>query len=196
MSEREPTLRLITGQTALVGYGSLLSRSSLEGTLGRSYTGLFLQCTVRGWRRTWDAAMPNRKFYAEGVEGRITPRAILYLNVKRDPSTDINGILFVVNQDELAAYDRRESIYERVDVRSDLDVKIEGGQIYMYVCRPEYCIAHSHSPADAAVRATYLQIIEQGLLDFDQEFRQHYEKSTDIPPAHLIIDDRVESQSA
>lgn len=195
MNKRESVLRLINGQTALVGYGSLLSRASLERTLGRTYTGPFLPCTVRGWRRTWDAAVPNRKFYAEGVQGRIMPRSILYLNVRRDPSTAINGVIFVVNQEELAAYDERESIYERVDVRADLDVEVEGGPIYMYVCRPAFCLAHSLSPADAAVRVTYLQLIEEGLLDFDADFRHQYEKSTDNPPAHLIIEDRVESQS-
>lgn len=196
MGERESVLRLMNGQTALVGYGSLLSRASLEGTLGRTYTGPFLQCTVRGWRRTWDAAVPNRKFYTDGVDGRITPRAILYLNVTRDLSTDINGVLFVVNQEELAAYDRRESIYDKVDVSADVDVEVEGGPIYMYVCRPEYRIACSSSPADAAVRATYLQMIEEGLSNFDEQFSQRYEESTDIPPANLIIEDRVESQSA
>lgn len=195
MSERESVFRLMKGQIALVGYGSLMSRSSLERTLGRTYTGPFLQCTVRGWRRTWDAAVPNRKFYAERVEGRITPRAILYLNVTRDPPTTINGVIFVVNQEELAAYDQRESIYERVDVRADLDVEVEGGPIYMYVCRPVFRLPHSRSPADAAVRVTYLRLIEEGLAELDQEFRQQYEESTDIPPAHLIIEDRVESHS-
>src|SRR5215831_11815222 len=105
MSELRHVIRLIPGETALVGYGSLLSRPSLERTLGRTYTGPFLRCTVRGWRRTWDAAMPNRQFYTEGPEGRTTPRAILYLNVKRDPSMDINGVIFVVDDEELAAYD-------------------------------------------------------------------------------------------
>ena len=196
MNKRESVLRLMSGQTALVGYGSLLLRSSLERTLGGTYTGPYLQCSVRGWRRTWDAAVPNQKFYVEGVEGRTTPRAILYLNVTRDLSTTINGIIFVVNQEELAAYDERESIYERVDVRADVDVGVEGGPIYMYVCRPEYCIAHSDSPADAAVRATYLQMIEDGLSDLDEKFRRQYEQSTDSPPAHLIIEDRIKPQSA
>lgn len=196
MSELGSVIRLMAGQIALVGYGSLLSRPSLERTLGRTYTGPFLQCIVRGWRRTWDAAMPNRKFYTEGPEGRTTPRAILYLNVKRDSSTDINGVIFVVSHEELAVYDRRESIYDRVDVTADLDVKVEGGPTYMYVCRPEHCVANANSPTDAAVRATYLQIIEHGLSQLDQEFRRRYEESTDTPPAHLIIEDRVESQTA
>jgi cation transport regulator ChaC len=184
-------IRLLPGQTALVGYGSLLSRASLERTLGRTYSGPLLQCIIRGWRRTWDAAMPNRTFYTEGPNGRMTPEAILYLNVRRDPSTDMNGIVFVVDPDELAAYDRRESIYDRVDVRTDLDVRVEGGEAYMYVCRPEYCVSDVKSPEKAAVRATYLQIVENGLSQLDHDFRQRYLDSTDAAPAHLVIEDRT-----
>jgi hypothetical protein len=145
---------------------------------------------VRGWRRTWDAAMPNQVFYTEGPDGRMTPETILYLNVRRDPSTNINCILFVVAADELAAYDRRESIYERVDVTANLDLKIEEGAAYMYVCRPEYCVANVKSPRDAAVRASYLRIVENGLSGLDEDFRARYMESTDTAPEHLIIEDR------
>jgi cation transport regulator ChaC len=190
-AEPESAIRLLPGQTALVGYGSLLSRPSLEQTLGRTYTGPFLQCSVRGWRRTWDAAMPNRKFYVEGPAGRMTPEAILYLNVRRDPSTSISGVVFVVDQDELEAYDRRESIYDRVDVTAEMDVKIDGGPAYMYVCRPEYCLSDVKSPERAAVRATYLRLVENGLSHLDEDFRRRYADSTDTAPAHLVIEDRV-----
>jgi hypothetical protein len=46
------------------------------------------------------------------------------------------------------------------------------------------------SPAQAAVRASYLKIVEHGLENLDEEFRQQYLNSTDNPPAHLVIDDR------
>jgi len=189
-SKPQQGIQLQTGETALVGYGSLLSLPSLERTLGRTYTGPFLQCMIRGWRRTWDAAMPNQKFYTEGAEGRMTPEAILYLNVRKDPSTNLNGVVFVVNQEELAAYDRRESIYDRADVTADLDVKVTGGTAYMYVCRPEYVMTGVKSPAKAAVRASYLRIVENGLSNLDEDFRRRYLDSSDAPPAHLVVDDR------
>ncbi len=184
-------IQLQPGETALVGYGSLLSLPSLERTLGRTYTGPFLRCVVRGWRRTWDAAMPNKTFYTETAHGRMTPEAILYLNVRRDPASSINGVVFVVNPEELAAYDRRESIYDRVDVTGELDVKVEGGTAYLYQCRPESIMTDVKSPAKAAVRASYLKIVEHGLANLDEEFRKRYFDSTDAAPAHLIIDDRT-----
>lgn len=188
--ERDPLISLQPGQTALVGYGSLLSRWSLERTMGRSYTGPFLPCRVRGWRRTWDAAMPNRTFYEERCGGRMTPETILYLNVRRNAATELTAMVFVVDAEELAAYDRRESIYDRVDVTADLDVRIEGGRAYMYVCRPEFCACDVPSPEKGAVRASYVRIVEHGLSQLDDDFRRRYSDSTDVVPKHLLIDDR------
>lgn len=195
-AEPGPVIRLLPGQTALVGYGSLLSRPSLERTLRRTYTGPFLQTAIRGWRRTWDAAMPNKTFYTETPDGPMTPEAILYLNVRRDPSANMNGVIFVVEPEELAAYDRRESIYDRVDVTIDLDVKLETGAAYMYVCRPEYCLSDPRSPEKAAVRLTYLRIVEDGLSKLDDAFRNQYKDSTDEAPAHLVIEDRSRAATA
>lgn len=186
----QPVIRLLPGQTALVGYGSLLSLPSLERTLGRTYTGPFLPCIVRGWRRTWDAAMPNRTFYEDRPGGQMTPETILYLNVRPDSRTDLPAIVFVVGKEELEAYDRRESIYDRVDVTDELDVNIEGGRACIYVCRPEYCLSDVDSTEKGAIRAAYLRIVESGLAQLGEEFRQRYLASTDPVPEHLVIDDR------
>jgi cation transport regulator ChaC len=184
-----PVIRLLPGQTALVGYGSLLSLPSLERTLGRVYTGPFLPCIVRGWRRTWDAAMPNRTFYEERPGGRMTPETILYLNVRRAPETNLPAIVFVVGAEELDAYDRREAIYDRVDVTDELNVRIEGGRAYIYVCRPENCLTAVASAEKGAIRSTYLRIVENGLAELGEDFRNEYVASTDAVPEHLVIDD-------
>ena len=52
-------------EVALFGYGSLLSVASLEQTLQRRYDGPLVACSVEGWRRTWNVAMPNQTFYTE-----------------------------------------------------------------------------------------------------------------------------------
>jgi hypothetical protein len=187
----ERVIRLAPGETALFGYGSLLSKRSLERTLARPYTGPFLTCHVKGWRRTWDAAMPNRAFYGETAEGRIYPKEILYLNVHRDSATVLNGIIFVVNSEELGRYDERESIYDRVDVTADIDVPVEGGAAYIYVCRPEHCRTNVTSSREGAIRASYVRIVETGLADLGPDFRAAYERSSDPLPEHLVIGDRT-----
>jgi hypothetical protein len=48
------------------------------------------------------------------------------------------------------------------------------------------------SPADTAIRKSYIEIVEEGLLEFDEAFRTGYRQSTDVPPPENIVDDRLE----
>lgn len=184
------TVTLPPGHTLLFGYGSLLSIRSLERTLGRTYDGPFLPCTIPGWRRTWDAAMSNETYFTDTVDGPMYPENILYLNVRRDPGTRLNGVVFVVNEAELANFDKRESIYDRVEISGDLDPVITDGPAYVYVCRPEHRLCDVRSPRQGAIRGSYIEIVETGLSAFDEEFRSAYRASTDPPPEHLVIRDR------
>ena len=75
-----PVVTLGEGKTAVVGYGLLLARATLDKTLGRPYGGPCVLATLRNWRRSWNASMPNSAFYFDPDEGRIYPPLILYLN--------------------------------------------------------------------------------------------------------------------
>ncbi|MCW5977702.1 MAG: gamma-glutamylcyclotransferase [Bryobacteraceae bacterium] len=183
-------VKLGPGESAIFGYGSLLSIASLERTLGRKYGGPFLPCTLVGWRRSWDIAIPNSSFYTETEDGRMVPEMILYLNVRRDPATRMNGILFVVNQAELAKYDEREWVYDREDVTAGIDLVVEGGSAYAYVGKDEYVRRNVSSPRQAAIRATYIQIVENGLAGLGDDFRSTYLQSSDPVPQHLVIQDQ------
>ena len=136
--------------------------------------------------------MPNRKFYAETESGRTYPRSILYLNVRRDPGQMLNGVLFVVDPPELADFDQREWIYDRVDIANELErVRVESGPAYVYVGRPEYRVENVRSPEIAAVRATYVEILEEGFAAHGPEFRTEYVMSSDPVPGWLVIEDRI-----
>jgi cation transport regulator ChaC len=189
--EHEPvTIALRSGEAAVFGYGSLLSRSSLERTLRRGYEGPFIPCSVRGWRRSWDAAMPNSEFYALRAGVRVVPEFILYLNVRPDAATSVNGVLFVVSAAQLAALDERESIYDRVPVGHLLEgAEVTGGEAYIYVTRPEHTLRGVTSPAHAAIRASYLSIVSAGLNGFDADFQRRYVATSDEVPAQLVIED-------
>jgi len=185
-----PRVHLNAGQSALFGYGSLLSMPSLERTLGRTYVGPFLRCALPGWRRTWDAAMPNSTFYAETADGKVYPERILYLNIRPDPQTQLSGVLFVVDPEDLANFDKREWIYRREEISDLLNGVVEGGPAYVYVCKSEHCLTAVGSPRQAAVRASYVQIVENGLSSHGNDFRSAYEQSSDPVPQRLVIQDR------
>lgn len=189
------TLRLDDGETAVVGYGSLFSRPSIEQTLGRKYDGPFVIAHLAGWRRTWDVAMPNGAFYYDDPAGRVYPEQVVYLNVRRDPGTLMNCVVFVVRQDELDAMDDREWIYDRTRITGDLrDLVVEGGEAVMYVGRPERIVSRPASARQAAIRATYLRLLESALGSLPEEIRAEYARSTDEPPRALVVDDHLDPE--
>jgi cation transport regulator ChaC len=183
------TITLGPDQHAIFGYGSLLSKPSMERTLGRLYDDEPAICTVAGWRRSWDVFLPNEgKFLDE--QGR-PPEKIIYLNVRRAPGTQVNGVLYVVGATALAGFDGREWVYDRIDITEVLgSVEVRGGSAWMYVGKPEFVVAAPQRP-EYAVRQTYLDAVEQGLSDLGREFRAGYEASTDVVPEGLIMQDRL-----
>ena len=110
----------------------------------------------------------------------------------RDAAASVNGLLYVVSSDALAAFDARESVYDRVEITNVLSgVEVRGGAAWMYVAKPEFVIAAPRRP-EYAIRQTYLEVVESGLSDLGLEFRERYESSTDPVPAKLVIHDRME----
>jgi cation transport regulator ChaC len=185
------TIELRNGQIALLGYGSLLLKSSMERTLARAYPAEPIVCRVDGWRRAWNATTPNDRFFYLEDGRRHYPANIIYLNVV--PAVGlINGLIYLVDEQDLPGFDRREFTYSRVEVRDRLDITVTGGPVWMYVSKPAHLFAGPASPREAAVRRSYLQIVESGLANLGQEFRSGYERSTDPPPAGNIVDDFAE----
>ena len=186
----EPTIQLREDETAVVGYGSLLSSSSISKTIGREYDGPFIICKIEGWRRSWDVSMPNQAFYYEEHAERVYPEKILYLNVRPEPESLMACVVFVLESDELKAMHHREWIYTHPVVTGSLrGVRIEGGDAIMYVAQEEHIVCGIMSPREAAVRASYLRILEQALQSADAFFRTEYERTTDPVPDQLVIED-------
>ena len=183
-------LALEPGEVGLFGYGSLLLRESMERTLGRPYGRSPVPCRVRGWRRTWDSLYPNSQFYYLEGDQRRYPANIIYLNVS-PANGAINGLLYVIGEGDLEGFDRREATYSRVDVRNDLiDLDVEGGPVWMYVTKPEFVLTGAVPPTQAAIRRSYIDIVEAGLATLDVAFRDEYARSSDVPPAANVVDDR------
>ncbi|MEX2156746.1 MAG: hypothetical protein WD773_07900 [Gemmatimonadales bacterium] len=191
----EVTIHLRDGETAVVGYGSLLSVKSLEKTLQRVYEGPFIPCRVAGWRRSWDVAMPNQMFYYVDQGERIYPHQILYLNLRPVAGALVNSAVFVVRPEELTAMHRREWIYDSVVVTDQLrGAHVQGGEAIVYVARPEHVLRDATNPREAAVRASYLKVVDEGLRQRDPAFRAEYAATTDPVPAHLVVEDVLDPE--
>jgi hypothetical protein len=192
-----PAVHIGAGEAGILGYGSLLSKASLERTLRQEYRRPYVTCSLPDWRRTWDVRQPNRAFFCETADGRMYPENILYLNVTRGAGATLNGVVIVVSTEQLLALDAREWMYNRVAVTGGLQgVRVTGGDVYLYASKPEFVVRGVESPRIAAVRATYLDIVETGLADLGASFRDAYERSTEPVPEHLVIQDRFDETRA
>jgi hypothetical protein len=186
-----PLIELGAGDHAIFGYGSLLSLSSLERTLGRAYSGPFVPCSVLGWRRSWDVTMPNRTRYVIQNKEQVFPEHILYLNVRRQALSIVNGVVFVITGHDLLSYDEREWIYNRVPVNDFLSgVQVRGGQVWMYEGKEEYVVSLPSDWREAAVRSSYLTIVKNGLNSLSPDFAQEFWANTDPIPEWLVVDDQ------
>lgn len=149
-------VRVGAGETALVGYGLLVSPATVDATLGHEYSGPHVACHVEGWRRSWDVTMPNASFYYERDGHRVYPEKILYLNVRRDPGTMMNCEVFVVDNEDLAAVNAREWIYDGVVATPDLrGVRVEGGDALIYTGKAEHIVRSAARASDVAIRRSY-----------------------------------------
>jgi pimeloyl-ACP methyl ester carboxylesterase len=184
------TIRLRPGEHAIFGYGSLLSIASLERTLGRTYRGPFVVCSIEGWQRRWNVAMPNDVFVYREQDRWVAPARIFYLNAEPAADKSVNGVLFVVDSEELERFDAREWIYDRVEITSALrGVEVEGGQAWIYRGKAEHVWAHPPSPEGGAIRRTYLEIVQAGHRALGQQFVREYEVSTEPIPQSLVVAD-------
>ena len=179
-------------ESAIFGYGSLLSKRSMEQSLGHMYQGPFLPAVLQGWERAWNIAMPNRgRFYTSTPDGRVEPDRILYLNVRQRRGAQVNGVIFIVRPNELEEFDKREWIYSRETVNEALQgVRVTGGSAEVYVGLPEYVCDDAETPRAAAIRRSYLDIVASGLADWGPDFERAYYQSTQPVPEHLVILDR------
>jgi hypothetical protein len=194
MTRPATTITLGDGACAIFGYGSLLSVASMERTLGRAYDRAPVACAIRGWRRSWDALVPNSAFYGRTEAGEFVPEHIVYLNVRPDEASAANGLLYVVDAADLRGFDEREWTYDRVDITAALDgVDVRGGRAYVYVGKPEWTLDSSRPRAWAAVRQSYLDIVETGLQTQPEaeraDFRRRYLETTDAVPTERVFAD-------
>jgi hypothetical protein len=84
----------------------------------------------------------------------------------------------------------REWIYEPAIVTPSLrGVSIEGGDAIAYVARAEHLLREPATARQAAIRASYLRILDGALREADSAFRTEYETTTDPLPRELVIDD-------
>jgi hypothetical protein len=102
----------------------------------------------------------------------------------------VNGLVYLIAEHELAAFDRRENVYDRIDLSGEVvGISVVDGPLWVYVGKPEYVLNASVPNTEAAVRSSYLKLIENGLQEMGADFAGEYESSTDPYPSANFVHD-------
>ena len=116
---------------------------------------------LRDHRRGWGVAMDNRrtipgyKFYVDPESGERPPVFVTFLCIWPEPGASVEGVVFEVDDDGLAALDQRERNYDRRDVSAYLDAR---GPVWAYLASAagrERCAA-GRAAGTAVVSEEYL----------------------------------------
>ena len=109
--------------TWIFAYGSLVSPASLASTIGRTITpgaGMHV-VELAGYGRRWNYGSKVLRGDWTTDDGReVTGGLVVSLGVVESPEESINGVIFAVDEAELADLDSRERAYDRVDVTEQI----------------------------------------------------------------------------
>ena len=118
-------------------------------------------CVLRDHARGWDVAMDNRdtipgyKFYVDAETGRRPAVYVAFLAIRYEPGAAVSGEVFAVDDEQLAALDRRERNYDRCDVSEFVELD---GRVWAYVgsaAGRARCVA-GRAAGTAVISAEYL----------------------------------------
>ncbi|HEX5326109.1 MAG TPA: gamma-glutamylcyclotransferase family protein [Acetobacteraceae bacterium] len=161
----------------IFGYGSLINRVSRNATAGRPIAAIPVRVSAAfGYSRAWNDRSPSG-FTALGLR-RALPG---------ESGMTINGVLYPVDGNDMAAFDAREQGYARVEVpRADIQaISWQGlpdqGRIWVYV--PDVAgnpPGLDLPPADARfpMLESYIDVVIEGGLEYGPAFAREIIETT------------------
>ena len=181
----------------IFGYGSLVSPVSFGHTLGRELTpGLdFFEAELAGFGRRWNYGT-DVTFTAVGPDGEErSDWTFVALGLVRAADETTNGVIGRVAESELAALDRRESRYDRIDVTdlvslpADASAAVGDGAVATYVPRAESIAAFEAARAlgVAAITSRYRDLVDDAFADLGIDRRDRYRATTPDPGIPVLV---------
>ncbi len=180
-------------RTWLFGYGSLVSPASLASTIGRDPGEGFHIAHVDHFGRRWNygSKVLRGDWVHDGQE--VVRGLVVSLGVVAAEGESCNGVVFDVDEDELAALDWRERDYERVDITdvTTVDVGRFDGRVQVYVPRPSSIERYelARDEGRAAIRQSYWTLVEEAFAALGGDHAERYGRTPapDIPVADIAL---------
>ena len=198
-AESRSTIEISEGMAGMIGYGTLMSLSSLEQTLGHRYEGQAYPVHMRDYVRGWAFRLPLNDPQANPATAKKTDACFLRndervpfegmvnLNVYPEENGRMNCILYVLSEEDLLKVDKRERDYQRVDVTDRIEeYKFSGGRVYIYEGLAEHPDTAAADPGKYLLIKEYVDQVTAACDGIGKEFRAEFERST-RPVAFPIV---------
>jgi hypothetical protein len=192
-------LEIPKGSSGIVAYGSLMSLPSLEQTLGHKYEGPVHEIHLTGFERVWTCVRPfnspqagadsPRKIEAYLVRDteRVPVLGTAELNLYPKKRGRINGVLYVITDEELCKSDQREWGYRRVDVTDRIEeFRFRGGRVYVYEGPSKPLPAPSSGTGIYVLIKEFRDLVTGACDARGKDFRKEFDKSTK-PCAYPVV---------
>ncbi|MCW5518775.1 gamma-glutamylcyclotransferase [Aureitalea sp. L0-47] len=166
----------------MIGYGSLMSKSSMERTLNRPYQDSVYIVHLEDYQRDWNHfrsmdGLPNDLFYIEKND-TIPFKNQLALNITESENTKMNCVLFFISPEELNEFDKREFGYKRIDVTDKIEeYEFSGAKVYAYQAEDDHTYKFQKDD-NTFLPDFYVNLVINACDSIGSEFREEFETST------------------
>jgi hypothetical protein len=197
------TIEIKEGLVGMIGYGSLMSLQSMEQTLGHKYTDSAYQVHVVDCIRGWTYFRPINDPQVTSTEGfkyygfllqnndSIPFDGMVNLNIGTKNGSRMNCILYLITQEDLNKFDKREIGYQKVDVTDKIEeYNINGGKVYVYEHVPDQRESSFDGKSYILVKE-YVDLITQACDTIGKDFRAEFDKSTTPPTSQIVSSKKI-----
>jgi len=190
-AKRKSILEIPEGSVGIITYGSLISLPSMEETLWHKYNGPIYEVHLEGYERLWTCVRPfnDPQAIAAGAKKidayflrdteRVPISGAAELNIYPEKKGRINGILYLITNEELLSLDKRERGYRRVDVTDKIEeFSFRGGRVYVYEGLPGSPLASFADKGTYILIKEFLDLVTGACDVRGKDFRDEFDKST------------------
>ena len=162
----------------LFGYGSLINLSSAQNSFKRVLTqDDLIPVKIKGYERVWNA-IESIQFDNEIVNG-------IFLNIKKNKNSVLNGVMIKISQEELEILKLREKNYSCVviEAKDVIDNKVDSDLIAFMTTNEEKLAKVGDN--NSFIPTRYIEVVKSALVNYDDNFKKEFEKSFENYPFSL-----------
>jgi hypothetical protein len=117
---------------------------------------------------------------------------IVQLNIESKENSKINCIMYLISEEDLIKFDKREVGYERIDVTDRVEeFTITDGKVYVYLQAPNYYDKTKLNLAKFILIEDYVNMITKACDGMGENFRIEFDRSTVKPSSQVVPSQKV-----